>query len=185
MAKRIVWNNKYLYIVASLILAILIVAEISIVDDYHSSSGSLAPKSSNSFQQIQSSYIVMAKLPGVSVHAVFYLNPSIYPSGNTTAIAPGNGSGASFTKLDFNGGAIQPSIMVLFNTTSGYKSAVPVYLGNGLNFTLTPYNPVFIGYVFPGNHTNLTPSVTINKHYDLIVIQVNYTSIVSYSEVSR
>lgn len=182
MERKKLRSRKYLYFIISIVLIILIVAEVSQITDYHSSTGvkiiSLPVSDQNAF-------IILAKLPGVSVNAEMFLGPSFYPYGNISASVPVSNTTAQVTMANFNSTAYSPKITVHFNSTADSRQAVSVVIDGNVSFTLTPSDPVFIQYVTASDYPGLSPSIDITPQYDYLVIQVSSSNLISYSEVSR
>ncbi len=182
MQRRKFWKSRYLYLAATILLVALIASGVSIIDNYHSASGHIMPSTA---QEIENSYFVIAKLPGITVHASIHITASPVPAGNLTVTLPQNSTVASFLESYYNGFPICPLITVMFNSTSGSVAAARVNLGNGLNFTLDSSNPVYMGLVAAGNYPGLSPTVSAGQHYDLLIIQFGDVTNVAYCEVSR
>lgn len=174
--------KTYVYFLVSIILLILIFAEVAEIGQYHSSSGTLNVEVA---YHNQTDAIVIAKLPGVSVNAIMYLISFIPPYENISYSVPENTSVASVTLSDFNNTTHTPSIAVRFNSTSSVRSAVAFVLDGHLDINLTASKPVYIMVVPESELPGLFPSIVKTPEYDYLVIHVNDVWTLSYTEVSR
>ena len=179
--------RKYAYVLTSIVLLVLITAEISQIEDYHSSSGFINVDVTNSIALAnQTDFIVITKLPGVSVNIIMYPQFSLPPpNDHITAKVPANNSYASISLSNFNSSQFLPSIIVKFNSSSGYGNKLQFNLGQHINTTLTSYNPVSILSVPVSELPGFYPSVVKTLQYDYLIIQVNNTATLQYTEVSR
>ncbi len=182
MEKKKGWRNKYLYFLISIVLLILIVAEVSQIDNYHSSYESLNVKIIN---LNQTDYIIIAKLPGVSVHSIMYLS-SFSPLNHTISpVVPVNTSVSSISLENFKSTRYLPSITVEFNSTSSSRSTVSFDLNGTINPTLSNSNPVYVNITPASMMQNLHPGIVQTPQYDYMVIQVNNILTVECTEVSK
>ena len=182
MEKKKTWKNGYLYFLVSIVLIILIAAELSQVVEYHSSMGT---ESANITSSDRSAFVIVAKLPGVSANVALYFMPFFFPDANITAKVPQNSSAAFMSMSNFNNSRYDPEVVVHFNSTSSSMNAVQVTLGGNLSFNLTPSNPVQVHFVAAINHAGLSPAIVTTPEYDYVIIAVNSTLMMNYKEVSR
>lgn len=182
MEKRKGGIRKYLYFAVSIALVIIIVVELSNVSAYHSISG---VDEVNIPISDQTSYIVIAKLPGVMARANIFLTKPFYPYGNLSINMPDNGSTASLGIYNMNSSRFSPEISVQFNSTSGSMAGTSVAISPNLTMNLTSFNPVAIMIVPGANYTGLSPGVFTTPSYDYMIIEVNSVTLMSYEEVSR
>lgn len=182
MEKKRAWKNKYLYFLISIVLLILIGAEVSQIENYHSSFESLNAKVIN---LNQTDYIVIAKLPGVSVKSIMYLSAFPPPTNIIVPVVPENTSVSSVSLANFNSTSYLPSITVEFNSTSSSRSTVSFNLNGTLNCSLSYSSPVYINITPASMLQGIHPGIVETPHYDYLVIQVNNTWTVECTEVSR
>lgn len=179
--------EKYIYFLISIVLLILITAEVSQIETYHSNSGTLNVDVTDSVSHPnQTDLIVIAKLPGVSVNLIMYLQYSLPPPYEyITAKVPANNSVASLSLDGFNSSGGSPFITVKFNSTSSVMNTILFSLGSNTNTTLTSSSPVSIMAVPASQLQDHFPAIVKTPQYDYLIIQVNNTATLQYAEVSR
>lgn len=182
MGKKKEWKNKYLYFLISIVLLILIGAEVSQIENYHSDYKFLNA-TVTSFNQTD--YIVIAKLSGVSVKTIMYLSSFPPPNDIIFPVVPENSSVASVSLENFNSTHYLPSITVEFNSTSSSRSTVPFELNGMLDSTLSSSHPVYINITAATMLQGIHPGIVVTPQYDYLIIQVNNTTTVECTEVSR
>ncbi len=181
MEKKNIFTRKYAYFLVSIILVILIVAEVSQIETYHSSNGFEVADQAYANESV---YIVVAKLPGVSVNAIIFLEGSI-GNGKASVLAPENSSSASISLNNFNSSRYLPSIIVEFNSTSAGTGTIPASLKNNLNLSLSPSSPASVLIVASNGLGNISPAIIKTQSADYLFILASNVNSISYSEVSR
>lgn len=182
MEKRNGPNKEYVYIFVSIVLLILIFAEVSQTENYHSNSGTLSVEI---LELNQTDFIVIAKLPGVSIKAIMYPTSTGVPYANISLSVPENSSVASISLANFNSSISAPSITIEFNSTSSVKNAVTFSLGGKVNTTLSNSRPVSIMVVPARGLSSIYPAIDSTPEYDYLIIQASNIQMLSYTEVSR
>lgn len=174
-------SKKFLYLLIPLVLLIIVSAESVELTSYHSISG-------NKFvttDPLNTTYIIIAKLPSVSSRAQIYILPSGFPGAFTFKI-PANSSSASTTVLDIHNSSHIPSFVINFNATSGSDSGTTVsFPGSNLSIPLTTSNPVNISLVSAKDAGNISTYSSTTHYYDYLVIAVTNIDGIYCTEVSR